>query len=143
MSGMTGKAIRKQRFKCLAALVCLLMAGNSVHGAVLCFGTDGHVEIEPTFHERCSAPAHSLHTEQQPLSYQVNHEESEHCRPCVDIPISATSVKITRTLKQLNSAFSIPATTVIASAEPSNHSASITFDAARHFVPLRTVILLI
>lgn len=144
---MIAKVARKQRYKCVAVLVCLLIAGNSVHGTVLCFGTDGHVEIEPTFHERCNDPAHSKHTEQKQPSYQVNHVENEHCRPCLDFPISTGLVKIARTPKQLNRAFSAPATTVIAPADQFNlsayNSASISFGAAPYFVPLGTVVLLI
>jgi hypothetical protein len=123
------------------------MVGNSLHGAVLCFGADGHVEIEPTFHERCNDPAHSQHTGQEQPSYQVNHVENEHCRPCLDISISNGLVKITRTPKQLNPAFSAPATNIIAPADQLNlsiySSASISFGAAPYFVPLGTVVLLI
>jgi hypothetical protein len=143
MDRMIARATRIQRFKFVATLVCLLMAFNSVQGAVLCLGTSGHVEIEPTFHERCSAPAHSQHTEQQWLSRQVNHEESEHCGPCIDIPISTTTVKITRLLKKPNSVPLAPITTVIASVCLSNHSAPVTLDAPSHFVQMQSVILLI
>ena len=49
---------RKQIYKkCFVVLICLLIVGNSAHGAVLCFGSDGHIEIESTFHERCTAQA--------------------------------------------------------------------------------------
>ena len=144
---MIAKAVQKQRYKCVAVLVCLLMVGNSLHGAVLCFGTDGHVEIEPTFHERCNDSAHSQHTGQEQPSYQVDHIENEHCGPCLDISISTGLVKIARTPKQLNPAFSAPATTIIAPADQFNlslySSASISFGAAPYFVPLGTVVLLI
>jgi hypothetical protein len=144
---MIAKVVQKQRYKCVAVLVCLLMVGNSLHGAVLCFGTDGHVEIEPTFHERCNDPAHSQHTGQEQPSYQVNHVKNEHCRPCLDISISNGLVKTTRTPKQLNPAFSAPATNIIAPADQLNlsiySSASISFGAAPYFVPLGTVVLLI
>lgn len=147
MSGMTAKVTKKQRYKCVAVLVCLLIAGNSVHGAVLCLGTDGHVEIESPFHERCNDADHSQHTEQRQISNQVDHVENEHCKPCVDVPISIGLEKTTRTPEQLNSASSAPATNVISPTDPFNlsayHSASVTFGAAGYFVPLCTVILLI
>ena len=143
MDEMIARATRIQRFKFFAILVCLLMAFNSVQGAVLCLGESGHVEIESTFHERCTTPAHPQHTEQQQLTRWVDHEEGEHCGPCVDIPISTTPVKISRLLKKPNSVFSAPTTTVIASVCTSNHSAPATLDAPSHFVQMQPVILLI
>ena len=119
------------------------MAFNSVQGAVLCLGESGHVEIESTFHERCSAPAHPQHTEQQQLTRWVGHEEGEHCGPCVDIPISTTPVKITRLLKKPNSVFSAPVTTVIASVYPCDPLAPVAFNVPPHFHQMQPVILLI
>ena len=144
---MIVKAIKKQRCRCVAALVCLLMASNSVHGAVLCFGTDGHVQIEPTFHERCNDSAHSQHTEQKQVSNRVNHVENEHCQPCVDVPISIGLIELTRTSKQLSPAFSAPSINAIASAGTFNLSAydpaPISSNAPPYFVSLCTVVLLV
>jgi len=124
------------------------MVGNSLHGAVLCFGTDGHVEIEPTFHERCNDSAHSQHTGQEQPSYQVDHIENEHCGPCLDISISTGLVKIARTPKQLNPSFSalgyhISLRLPINFISLFYSSASISFGAAPYFVPLGSVVLLI
>jgi hypothetical protein len=127
--------------------MCLLIGGNSAHGAVLCFGVDGHIEVESAFHERCDDPAHSQPTDQNQLSYQSDHVKDKHCEPCVDIPISSGLAKITRVSKQLNSDFPAPVTNVIVPANKFNlsayNSASSAFDAASYFRPLRTVILVI
>ena len=140
---MITRATRIQRFKFVAIVVCLLMAFNSVQGAVLCLGAGGHVEIESTFHECCTTPAHPQHTEQQQLSRWVGHEEGEHCGPCVDIPISTTTVKITRLLKKPNYVPSAPIITVIASASSSSYLAPVAFDVPPDSVQMQTVILLI
>ena len=145
---MTVKRARKQIYKkCFVVLICLLIVGNSAQGAVLCFGVDGHIEIESAFHERCDDPAHSQPTDQKQLSYQVDHVKDKHCKPCVDVPISFGLAKISTVIKQLNSTFPAPAPNVIVLDNKFNLSAynlaSSAFDAASYFTPLRTVILLI
>ena len=145
---MTVKRAKKQIYKeCVIVLICLLIVGNSAHGTVLCFGSDGHIEIESAFHERCDDTAHSQPTDQKQLSYQVDHVEDRHCEPCVDIPISIGLAKITRVSKQLNSTFPVPATNVIVLANKFNlsaySSASSAFDATSYFTPLSTVILVV
>ncbi len=145
---MTVKLVRKQVYKkCFVVLICLLMFGNLAHGAVLCFGSDGQIEIESAFHERCDDPAHSQPTDQKQLSYQSDHVKDKHCEPCVDIPISISLAKISRVPKQLNSTFPAPVTNVIVLANKFNlsayNSASSSFDATSYFTPLCTVILLI
>ena len=143
---MTVKRAMKQIYKeCVVVLICLLMFGYLAHGAVLCFGSDGRIEIESAFHKRCDDSAHSQPTEKKQLSYQVGHVEDRHCEPCVDIPISISLAKISRVSKQLHSTF--PATNVIVLANKFNLSAynlaSSAVDAASYFTSLRTVILLI
>ena len=144
---MTAKIARKQIYKkCFVVLICLLF-GNLAHGAVLCFGSDGQIEIESAFHERCDDPAHPQPADQKQLSYQSDHAKDRHCEPCVDVPISISLAKITRVAKQSNSAFPAPAANVNVPAEEFNfgayNSASSAFDAASYFTPLRAVILLI
>ena len=123
------------------------MVGNSAHGAVLCFGSDGHIEIESAFHELCDDPVHSYTSDQNQLSYEADHEESKHCKPCVDIPISIGLAKVSHVSKQLNPTFQVPATNMIVLADKFNfsayNSAPNTSDAASYFTPLRTVILLV
>ncbi len=145
---MTVKKARKQIYKkCFVVLICLLMFGNLVHGAVLCFGSDGQIGIKSAFHERCDDHALSQPTDQKQLSYQFDHVKDENCEPCVDVPIYIGLAKIFRVPKQLNSTFPAPATNVIVLANKFNlsayNSASSAFDAASYFTPLRTVILLI
>ena len=145
---MAIKRVRKQVYKkCLIVLVCLLMVGNSAHGVVLCFGADGHVEVESAFHERCDDHAHSQPTDQNQFSYESDHVEDGHCEPCIDIQISIGLAKITRAPKQLNFTFSAPAANAVVLANKFDlsayNSASSAFDAASYFTPLRTVILLI
>ena len=142
------KIARKQIYKkCFVVLICLLMFGNLAHRAVLCFGSDGQVDIESAFHKQCDDHAHSQPTDQNQLSYQSDHVKDMHCEPCVDVPIYVGLAKITRVSKQLNSTFSVPVKNVIVLANKftlsAYNSASGAFDAASYFTPLCTVILLI
>jgi hypothetical protein len=145
---MTLKIARKQiRKKCFVVLICLLMFGNLGHGAVLCFGSDGQIEIESAFHERCDDSAHLQPADQKQRSYQSDHTIDENCEPCVDIPIYIGLAKIPRVFKQLNSTFPAPVKNVIVPANKFNlsayNSASSAFDVTSYFTPLRSVILLI
>ena len=142
------KLAKKQMYKkCFVVLICLLIAGNSAHGTVLCFGADGHTEFESAFHERCDDPVHSYASDQNQLSYEAEHEIGKHCGPCVDVPISIGLAKISRASTQLNPIFPAPATNVIVATDKLNFSicnfASNTFAATSYFTPLRTVILLV
>jgi len=123
------------------------MFGNLAYGAVLCFDSDGQVDIKSAFHERCDDHAHSQSADQKQLSYQSDDVKDKHCEPCVDVPISISLAKLSRVPKQLNSTFPAPATNVIVLADKFNlsayNSASNTFAAASYFTSLRTVILLI
>ena len=142
------KIARKQIYKkCFVVLICLLMFGNSAHGVMLCFGSDGQIKIESAFHERCDDPACSQHRDQKQLSYQSDPIKDKNCEPCVDLPVSISLAKISRVSKQLNSTFSAPATNAVVLANKSNlsayNSASNTFGATSYFTSLRTVILIV
>lgn len=142
------KLDKKQMYKkCFVVLICLSIAGNLAHGTVLCFGSDGHTELESAFHERCDDPVHSYALDQSPLSSEGEHEICKHCGPCVDIPISIGLAKISRTSTQLNLTFPAPVTNMIVLTDKFNlsayNSASYTFAATSYFTPLRTVILLV
>jgi hypothetical protein len=138
---------KKLMYKCFIVLICLLIAGSSANGVMLCFGADGHFEIESAFHERCDDHAHSQSANQKQLSYRSGHAKDRHCQPCVDIPVTIGLAKIGRVSKQLNSTSSAQATIAIVLASRFNNSAynsaSCAFDAASRFTPLRGVILLI
>ena len=139
---------KKQLYKrCIVVLICLSIAGNLVHGTVLCFGADGHTELESAFHERCDHPVHSYASDQNQLSCESEHERGKHCEPCVDVPISIGLAKISHTSTKLNSTFPVPVTNMIVLTDkfdfPAYNSASNTFAATSYFAPLRTVILLV
>jgi hypothetical protein len=123
------------------------MLGSLVNGVVLCLCSDGQVEVESAFHQRCDDPGHSEPAEKNQLSYQPDHTEDKHCQPCVDIPISIDLAKITRASKELSSAFSTTAINLIVLADKSDlstyNSALKTFDTVCYFSPLRTVILVV
>jgi hypothetical protein len=142
------RAGKKQIYKkCVVVLVCLLIAGNSAHGVVLCFGADGHIEIESAFHKRCGDHSHSQPTDQKQFSCQSNHLKDKHCEPCVDVPLSIGLAKISQVSKQLSTTSPVPVGNMILLSDKfkfsAYSSASNTFDAASYFSPLRTVILLI
>ncbi len=145
---MVVKRVKKQTYKqCVVVLICLLIVGNLAQGVVLCFGSDGHVEFESAFHERCDGHAHSQSTDQKQLSYQSDHGENSHCEPCIDVPITIGLAKITNVFEQLNSTLHVPAVKTIVLDGRFNNSAyssgSNVLDAVSYFSPLRTVILLI
>jgi hypothetical protein len=95
---MTVKLTTKQLCKkSMVVLICLLMVGNLVQGPVLCFGSDGHIELESAFHKRCDDPVHSYASDQNRLSYEAGHEKNKHCEPCVDVPISISLTETFRT----------------------------------------------
>ena len=142
------KLARKQIYKeCVIVLICLLIVGNLAHGTVLCFGADGHIELESAFHERCDNPVDCCALDKNQLSSEAVHVKGKHCEPCVDVPISTGLANISCTPKQLNPIFPALATNVIVAADTLNssacNSAPNTFDATSYFTPLSTVILLV
>ncbi len=142
------KLAKKQMYKkCIVVFICLLIAGNLARGIVLCFGSDGHTELESAFHKQCEGPVHSYTSDQNKLHYEAHHIEGKHCDPCVDVPISIGLAKISHTPKQLNPTFPVPATNMIVGTDKPNsyayNFAPNTFVATSYFTPLRTVILLV
>ncbi len=143
---VTGKCVRKEF---VAVLVCLFLIGNSVHGTVLCFGSDGHIEFESAFHEQCKDNVHSQSTDHGRHSSEVEHEHDRHCHSgqCVDVPISLGLAKISQTPEQLNSALAALAADGIVAVEQSDCSehlpVSNAFVATSYFSPLRSIVLLI
>jgi hypothetical protein len=133
--------------KSIVVLLCLLVVGNSTDRVVLCFGADGHIEIESAFHERCDNPVDCCASDKNQLSSEATHMKGKHCQPCVDVPIYTGLENISCTPKQLNPTFPVLATNVIVAAEMLNcsacNAASNTFAATSYFTPLRTVILLV
>lgn len=145
---MIVKIAKKQLYKkCIVVFICLLIAGNLTHSTVLCFGADGHIELESAFRKCCNDLVHSSASDQKQFSPEAEHEIGKHCGPCVDVPISIGLAKISRASTQLNPIFPAPATNVIVATDKLNFSvcnfASSTFVATSYFTPLRTVILLV
>lgn len=67
----------------LIKLVHVILVWNLAFGGysnVLCFGDDGHVAIEPAFHNHCSHDEHD-HAENQ----AGDSEFSDPCNPCEDV----------------------------------------------------------
>ena len=133
--------------KCVIAFLCISIAANLTHWKVLCFGADGHVEFESAFHERCDDTDHSSAPVQDVFSSQAGHEMCNHCGPCIDVPISITMAKISRTPQQLNQQFLLETTYVFIDTEKHSssvyNSASNSFNDTSYFDPLRTVILVV
>ena len=144
---MTVKRARKQIYKkCFVVLICFLIVGNSAHGVMLCFGSDGQIKIESAFHEQCDDPACSQHRDQKQLSYQSDPIKDKNCKPCVDLPVSISLAKISRVSKQLNSIFSTVTNEIVLANKfnlSAYNSASNTFDATSYFTSLSTVILIV
>ena len=91
---MTVKRARKQIYKkSVIALICLLMFGGLAQGAVLCFGSDGHVSIEfkPT---GCCGEYPGIEVQASLDSCSdVNYSESmRSCGDCIDIPLPENCV---------------------------------------------------
>jgi hypothetical protein len=138
---------KDNRRKCVALLVCLFVAANSVQGTVLCFGADGHVKFESAFHEQCTDHDHPLPADHTGHS-ETGHESDRHCHrgPCVDVPIDVGLAKVLKTDEQLDRASAAVDTDAIlaveqpGSLEPAPPSS--VFFATSYFSPLRTIILL-
>ena len=140
-------AKRQTNRKCIVVIVCLFMADSLLQGTVLCFGADGHVELESAFHQRCNDPDHSHASDQTQFSHETDRGKGEHCGYCVDIPISVDVAKISSVLRQLNPTSLVPASSAIVATDKLGFStyspASHTFTTSPHFTALRTVILLV
>jgi len=139
--------VKQMYKKCVILLVCISTAANLTHWKVLCFGADGHIELESTFHERCDDTDHSSSSVQDVYSSQAGHEICNHCGACIDVPISNGLTKVSLTSQKLNQAFPVPSTNILEITCKDVCSAynftSNTFTDTSYFDPLRTVILLV
>ncbi len=143
---MIVKSAKKQIYrKSIVVLICFLIVGTLAQGTVLCFGADGHIEIESGFHERCDDPVRSHSSEPGQLDYEVVHEKDRHCKPCFDVSLSVGFAKISTASKQSGRTLATPATKTIAAYDKLNfctyNSTSHTFFATSFFASLRTVVL--
>lgn len=140
-------AKNKKYRKYVVFLISLSIVGNLAHLKVLCFGADGHVEIESAFHEICENPDHCSASNQNILSSKEDHEICPHCGPCVDMPISNDLADISNTQKKLSIQYQVPITYVLFDSYKINsflyNPTSNGFDDTSYFDPLYTVVLLI
>ncbi len=139
---------KKQMYKkCIIVLLCLSIAVNLAHWKVLCYGADGHIELESALHERCDDPGHSSVSDQTTLSSQAGHEICKHCEPCIDVPVCFGLAKISRSTQQLNPIFLTPSANILIGFYKHNSSeynlVSNSFTDTSYFTPLRTVVLLV
>jgi hypothetical protein len=84
---------RKPNYKImfLRVLICLLLLGNVPNGLVLCFGADGHVELELASHNKCVETDHQSSVKHSEFpGIEELHQDHKHCQPCADIPILNT-----------------------------------------------------
>jgi hypothetical protein len=142
------KLAKQQTYKkCIIVFLCLLIVGNLAHWKVLCFGADGHVEIESAFHKYCDDRDYSSAPYKNELSYKAGHQNCKHCGPCVDMPISNDLVQIPDTPQKIITKFPLPTTYMLIDADKPNSSVynltSNSFTDTSYFTPLRTVVLLV
>ena len=142
------KLAKKQMYKrCIVIFFCFLIFGNLAHWKVLCFGADGHVELESVFHKCCEAPDQSSAPDQNGLSYKAGHENCQHCGPCVDMPLSNELAQISNTSQKVIIKISVPTTYMLIDTDKLNISvynlASDSCTDTSYFSPLRTVVLLV
>ena len=72
-------------------LIWVLFSCNLPEGAVVCFGADGHVDVEMADHARCQ------HSDQTDDFHDVFELERctypKHCEPCIDIALSIGEIE--------------------------------------------------
>ena len=142
------KLAKQQMYKkYIIVFLCFLIVVNLAHWKVLCFGADGHIELESAFHKCCEDPEHSSAPDQNELSYKAGHENCTHCGACVDMPISNDLVQISNTPQKIITNFPVPTIYVLIDNDKLNSSvynlASNSFIDTSYFSPLRTVILVV
>lgn len=73
-------------------LIGFLLVINVTGGGVLCFGSDGHIDLEIAYHARCfhSDETSGIH---ETFKKQL-HTGPKHCEPCVDIPFLLGNIHI-------------------------------------------------
>lgn len=138
---------RKVYVVCIRVLICFLIACSGSSSVVLCFGADGHVELESTFHEHYNGPVHFESSHQGRLSHQIDHhEKDECCRPCVDIPVSLGLKEALYKSCRSNPVFLVQASVAVAAVNSGGCSQYFVFGpdiTAGFYTPLRSIILLI
>ena len=120
------KLARKQIYKrCVIVLICLLMFGSLACGAVLCFGSDGHVSIKLKPTDHCDEYP-GIPVQASPNSCtNANYSESMNsCGKCIDIPLPSNCVtkRITYFVTKKSSPLKILPETIISVSTNNNVS---------------------
>jgi len=139
------KSIRRQH---IALILCLFVAVSSVHGTVLCFGADGHVEYESAFHQQCIDQDHAWLSHGSHSS-EADHDEDKHSHhgSCVDIPFDLGLVQFFKLTEQLDrpvATFDPDAAIAVWPSDFTEHNpASANFLTGSYFSPLSTIVILV
>ena len=81
----------------ISKTVSIILALTIVYGGygnVLCYGDDGHIALEPVFHNHCDHDhehKHESHAEHEDVETNL----SDKCSPCVDI-LNSTDIEPVR-----------------------------------------------
>ena len=78
--------LRLRSFLSMFLLLCCLVPLGGPLGMVLCFGTDGHIALEPAHDSSRSASSWGPPCQQAPQGLS----DAEHPVPCTDVAFSAT-----------------------------------------------------
>jgi hypothetical protein len=142
------KLLKKETYKRgIIVFLSLLIVANLAHWKVLCFGADGHIELESAFQKCCEDPDCSSVPDQSGPSYTEGHKTCKHCGPCIDIPIFDDLGQISNASQKLITKFSVSTTYILIDTEKLNSSLSNLpsniFTDTSFFTPLRMVVLLV
>jgi hypothetical protein len=80
----------------LLAWLCVLGVSADARGLVLCFGTDGHVEIEAAHADSCTDPCVSGDVPVPKPDEGCARQDEHHCGTCIDIPLGYPAAAIDR-----------------------------------------------
>ena len=69
------------------------------HGLVLCYGADGHVEVEVAVNGGCGP--FSITSDPGDFNGNLANALGEHCGPCVDVPIVFSNYDVSRHLAEI------------------------------------------
>ena len=91
---MIVKLVSKRAYKkCVIMLICLLMFGSLACGAVLCFGSDGHVSIEFKLTDCCGESGVLPVQTSSDSCTNVEYSEGMYSGgDCIDVPLSGNCV---------------------------------------------------
>ncbi|MHC4926692.1 MAG: hypothetical protein ACYTER_05065 [Planctomycetota bacterium] len=125
-------------------LIALLVCNG--YGNVVCFGSDGHIAIEPAFHDHC-ATSHDHGHGHHHHSDTAHRDETESCldvscSPCTDMLIT-TDLEPARLQTSTQSEVAHSGIDLKTVADSYNHHCyECNVDPFSYFTPLETIILL-